>query len=112
MEVRIVGVQQGAQLRRQFGFRAEVVNEDAGIDEVRLAFGLAAAQARQQAARRRQQDRCVGQRDALRVEEADATAGELLMIENRIEAARGAVKRLLVARRKEERAFESEPVAI
>src|SRR5262249_32478830 len=108
----VVDVQYRAQLRFQFGFGAHVVDKDTGVDVVRLTFDFAASQIWQEAPGRSQQHRGVCKRYRLAIPKTEGASGELLMVEYRIKASRGSVKRLLVARGPEESPLESQPVTI
>ena len=69
METQIVNVEDRFHTLSDIGVDARVVNEDAGIDEVRLALSFAAAQTRQNAIRLDQANARLGQPDAVAVPE-------------------------------------------
>ena len=112
MKMRVVHVEDASQLRRHLRFGAQIVNENAGVDEIGLPLEFAASQIGQQAAGRCQQHSGVGQRNTLAVPKAKRSAREFLMVLDRVESSGGAVKRLLVTRRPEKRTLETQPIAI
>src|SRR5262249_11121061 len=112
LESQIIDVEDGFQFLRQVGVGADVVKEDAGIDKIRLAFELAAAEARKQAVFTDQGHSGLGQPNLLAVPEAELAAGKFGKIENGVEPSTGAVKGIFITRSPKERSAYSEPVSI
>src|SRR4051812_25401077 len=101
MEAQVVEVEDGLDALRQFEVVADVRDEDAGVDEARLPLRLTAAQGGQKAQRLNESDGRARERDADAVPERELAADEVRVVENRVEARRLIVRRVLVARREE-----------
>ena len=64
MKAQVVEVEDGLDALRQFKVVAEVADDDAGVDEVRLTLRLAAAKRRKETERLHESDRSSRERDA------------------------------------------------
>ena len=89
---------------------AEGRQDQARVDEVGLALDLARAKVGHQAEPLHQVDAL--QRDLLPVPEAERAAGEVGLVEDRVEAGRVGVVDVAVARGPEEREPKPHPVAV
>src|SRR5258708_33671309 len=96
MKTQVVHIENCLQTLRYFHIDATVVNEDSGIDEVGLAFDLAAAKRRQDAVRLHQADTGLGQTDAVPIPKRKLTANKIRIVENRVKARRLTVSWILV----------------
>ena len=104
MEPQVVDVDVSFSLVVSSASRPALIIEHARIDEVRLSFGLAAAQRGQHAARGRSRPtrglrRAAGPADP----EAERPAGDVRVVEDRVEPLRLVVVGIAVARRADER---------
>src|SRR3954467_1959426 len=107
MEAQVVEVEDGLDALRQLKVVADVRDEDAGVDEARLPLRLAATQGGQKAQRLNEPDGRARERDADAVPERELAADEVRVVENRVEAHRLVVGRVLVARREEDGCAEA-----
>src|SRR5947209_5998521 len=107
MKAQVVEVEDGLDALRQFQIVAEVADEYAGVDEVRLPLRLAAAQRRQEAQGLDKPDGSSRERDADAVPEGELTADEVRVVEYGVEARRLVVGRVLVSRSEEEGGAEA-----
>ena len=107
-----IEIHEASQLRRQINVRSRVVQKQPGIHEAALALYLARPQTRQQAIRAHQRHSAARQPDSFAVPQAEDAAGEIRMVEDRVEPARGAIARILIARSIEEREPVADPIFI
>ena len=112
MEAQIVPVEDQLDTLGKVNVNAGVIDQDAGINEVRLPLNLAAAQRRQERVRLHQADGCAGERDADAIPERELAADEIRIIEDGVEPGSALVGRILVALREEERCTVAQEVAI
>lgn len=111
-EVDVIHVEKGAQFRRHIEVRAEAVDEDAGVDEVGLAFGFAAAEIGHKAVALFQTDGGAGKVEALARPVAEGAAGEVGIVDDGVEAGGGAVLGVAVAGSVEEGGLVTNPVLV
>src|SRR2546422_8960407 len=97
MEAQVVHVQDRLELRRELDVGAHVEQEEAGIDEVGLALDLAAAEAGDEAVAAHQLEPGAGERQPLAHPVAEAAAGEIRIVEDRVAPPRDAVGGVAVA---------------
>src|SRR5438270_46476 len=107
MKAKVVEIEDSLDALRQFKVVAEISYKYAGVDEVRLPLRLAAAKRRKEAERLYESDRRSHERDADAIPEGELTADEVRVVENRVEACRLVVRRILVARSEEEGGAET-----
>ena len=104
MHAKIVRVDAQSHLARELGIDAAARHQEPRIDEVRLAFGFAAAKRRQNAVSADKTHERLRQSNPLPVPEAERAAADVRVIENRIES--------VAARREDEHRLRTQPVAI
>src|SRR5438105_15674604 len=107
MKTHLVHVKDCFQSLGYFHVDSGVVNEDPGIDEVGLAFDLAAAKRRQNAVRLNQASPGLGQPDSISIPKRELAANKIRIIEDRVKARRLCVRRILVALRPEKRSTKA-----
>src|SRR5262249_25365453 len=112
VEAKEVHVEEHLELRRDLDVRAQVEQEEPGVDEVRLALELAGSETGHEAVAAFELEPRVGQRQALAHPVAEAAAGEIRVVEDHVEATRRVVVGLSIARRPEERDPWPEPVEV
>ena len=133
MKSRVVYVDRPAQFRRHFRVHPGIEHQDAGIDEVRLAFEQSRAHRRHKAVDAEQREARAGERDRLTIQVIHAAAfkhvvdqtaigqrrvakksatGELLVRRDAVESPRPAVVQVAVARGEEERSAVCPPVLL
>src|SRR6185369_2973239 len=97
MKSQVVQVQDGLDSLRYFNIHPAVVNENSRIDEVRLPFGLAAAQTRQDAVCLHQTNTGLRQPNPVAVPKRKLAADEIRIVKDGVKAVRLTVGRILVA---------------
>ena len=112
MKAQVIHVEDSLQPLRHFHVHARVVNKDSGIDEVRLTFNLAAAQAGQNAVRLNQANTCLRQTNPVAIPKRKLSADKIRIVEDRVEARRLTIRRILVALRPEKRSTKAQVVVI
>src|SRR5260370_34797334 len=112
MKAQVVRVKNRFQTLRNFHVHARVVNKDSGIDEVRLPFDLAAAQAGQNAVRLHQTNSGLRQADAVAIPEREFPAGKIRIVEDRVKAICLPISRVLIALRPEKRSAKTKVVFV
>src|SRR5262249_8700421 len=105
-----IGVSDQADFRRDVEIDAGIGEVETGVDEVTLSLDLARLQVRQQALAAGEID--AEQPNRLSLPVAELAAGEIGIVENRIEAGGVSVARVLIAGSPEERGAETNPVSI
>jgi len=86
---------------------AGVVDEDSGINEIRLTLDLAAAKTRKKTIRLHQSDTGLSQTNSAAIEKGKLTSDEVRIVQDRIEARSLLIGRVLVTLGPEERTFET-----
>src|SRR5262249_13495541 len=112
VEAKEVHVEEHLELRRDLDVRAQVEQEEPGVDEVRLALELAGSETGHEAVAAFELEPRVGQRQALAHPVAEAAAGEIRVVEDHVEAPRRVVVGLSIAGGPEERDPWPEPVEV
>src|SRR5206468_5419455 len=102
VHAKIVRVDAQSHLARELGIDAAARHQESRIDEVRLAFGFAAAKRRQNAVSADKTHERLRQSNPLPVPEAERAAADVRVIENRIESIAAAITRVAIARREDE----------
>src|SRR5436190_7651370 len=110
MKAKIVDVKDRLQSLRHFGIDAGVVNKYSGIDEVRLAFNLAAAKRGQNAVRLHQAHAGLGQANPISIPERELAANEIGIVKDCVEAGSLSICGILIARGPEERPAKTKVV--
>jgi hypothetical protein len=108
----VIALKKRTQFRREIKFRAESEEVNARIDEIRLAFGLARAQIRHEAARILQIHRGAAEIKPLPRPEAERAAGEIRIVHDGVETGALAAGRIAVAGRVEKRRLVARPVMV
>src|SRR6185436_18131213 len=112
MKAQVVHIKYRFQTLGDLGVDAGVVNKDSGIDEVCLAFDLAAAQARQNAVRLHQAHAGLRQANAVAVPERELPADKIRIVENCVKTIRVTIVGVLITLREENRSAKSQVVMI
>ena len=107
MKAQIVHVDDCFHALRQLDVDAGVVNEDAGIDEVRLSLNLAAAQRRQKTVRLDQAHTRLRQTNSVAHPKRKLPASEVRIVEDGVEASGSSIRRIPVSLSPQKRAFKS-----
>ena len=108
----VVHVGKGFELGRDVDVGAEAGDEDAGVDEVGLAFGLARAQVGDEGVALLQVHSGAGEVEALVDIPTEGATDEERVVLDRVKAARGFVSRVAVAAGVKAGEFHPEPVAV
>src|SRR5207302_10605463 len=112
IEAQVTGVGDQLELGGQVGDHAEVVQEQAGVDEVGLALLFAGAQVGDKAVAVDEVDAGIDEAHRLAGEEVEPAAGEVGVVEDGIEAAGGAVGGVVVAAGPDEAGAVAQVVAV
>src|SRR6185295_5981189 len=86
MKFQVIHIEDRFDSLRDLSIDSTVVDKDSGINKIRLAFDLAAAQARQNAVWMHQPDTGLRQTDAVTVPKRKLTAGKIRIVEDRVES--------------------------
>src|SRR4030095_10029330 len=112
MEPKIVGVKDCLHPLRYFNIDAGVIDEDSGIEEVRLPLNLAAPQTREQTVRLDQTNPRLRETNAITDPERKLATDKIWIVEDRVEPCGSVVSRITVSLRREKGAFEPQVIAI
>src|SRR6185436_2681136 len=100
------------QTLRHFYIDSRVIDEDSGVNKVRLTLDLAAAQARQKTVGLDQTDARLRKTYAITIPKRKLSADEIRIIENRVEAVSLTIGRVLITLRPEKRSAISQIIEI
>src|SRR5213594_898736 len=112
MKTQIVNIEDRFYSLGDLDVDAGVVNIDSGINEVRLAFDLTAAQSRQDAIWLDETDSGLSQANSVAIPERKLSADKIRIVKDRVKTICLTVRRILIALCPEERSAKPQVVVI